>query len=121
LYTSRSMLNQTSNMLSFFYGDIKGHIGRSADFSFLLRSILRVQIMLKDGRKWTIIDSHSTIYFTASTAAKYIGLSYSTLKDDLSRYNKFESQIKRGLVKKEGRVWLITKQALHEVYEKPRF
>jgi len=54
--------------------------------------------------------------FTASTAAKYKGIPYSTLKDDLTRYNKFDSQIKRGLVKKEGRVWIITKQALDEVY-----
>ncbi|MGM0924678.1 MAG: helix-turn-helix domain-containing protein [Bacillota bacterium] len=54
--------------------------------------------------------------FTASTGARYIGIPYSTLKDDLSRYNKFEEQIERGLVKKEGRVWMITKQALEEVY-----
>lgn len=54
--------------------------------------------------------------FTASTGAKFKGIPYSTLKDDLTRYNKFESQIKRGLVKKEGRIWLITKQALNEVY-----
>ena len=54
--------------------------------------------------------------FTASTASKYIGIPYSTLKDDLTRYNKFKSQITRGLVKKEGRVWLITKQSLQEVY-----
>ena len=54
--------------------------------------------------------------FTASSSAKYKGVPYSTLKDDLTRYNKFKSQIERGLVKKEGRVWLITKQALNEVY-----
>jgi len=56
--------------------------------------------------------------FTASTAAKYKGIPYSTLKDDLTRYQKFDCQMKRGLVKKEGRVWIITKQALDEVYSK---
>lgn len=54
--------------------------------------------------------------FTASSAAKIREIPYSTLKDDIVRYGKFDSQIKRGLVKKEGRVWLISKQALDEVY-----
>lgn len=54
--------------------------------------------------------------YTASSAAKIREIPYSTLKDDLVRYGKFESHIKRGLVRKEGRVWLITKQALDEVY-----
>ncbi|WP_337970274.1 helix-turn-helix domain-containing protein [Virgibacillus salexigens] len=56
--------------------------------------------------------------FTASTAATYLNIPYSTLKDDLNRYNKFEQQIKDGLVKKEGRVWIITRQALEQVYSK---
>ncbi|AYC54106.1 hypothetical protein ACH95_11860 [Bacillus glycinifermentans] len=54
--------------------------------------------------------------FTASTGSKYKGIPYSTLKDDLNRYHKFKEQIEKGLVKKEGNVWLITKQALEEVY-----
>lgn len=54
--------------------------------------------------------------FTASTAAEYKKMPYSTLKDDLNRRNKFQKQIENGLVKKEGRVWIITKQALNEVY-----
>lgn len=56
--------------------------------------------------------------YTASTAAKQFAIPYSTIKDDLNRRNKFEDQIKRGLVKKEGRVWIMTKQAMQEVYKK---
>ncbi|MBP2079843.1 helix-turn-helix domain-containing protein [Oceanobacillus polygoni] len=59
-----------------------------------------------------------TDVFTASTASKEFGIPYSTIKDDLNRNNKFNDQIKRGLVKKEGRVWLITRQAIKEVYKK---
>ncbi|GGJ57389.1 helix-turn-helix domain-containing protein [Virgibacillus salexigens] len=55
--------------------------------------------------------------FTASTAAKHFQIPYSTLKDDLTRRNKFEEQIKKNLVKKEGRVWILTKQAMNEVYK----
>lgn len=54
--------------------------------------------------------------YTASSAAKIRQIPYSTLKDDIVRYGKFDSHIKNGLVKKEGRVWLITKRALDEVY-----
>lgn len=54
--------------------------------------------------------------FIATTAAKYMGMPYTTLKDDLTRYDKFDEQIKKGLVKKEGRIWILTKQALIEVY-----
>lgn len=56
--------------------------------------------------------------FTASTASKDFNIPYSTIKDDLTRRNKFEEQIKKGLVKKEGRVWLVTGQAIKEVYKK---
>lgn len=56
--------------------------------------------------------------FTASTAAKHFQIPYSTLKDDLTRRNKFQEQINKGLVKKEGRVWLVTGQAIKEVYKK---
>lgn len=56
--------------------------------------------------------------YTASTASKEYGVPYSTIKDDLNRKQKFNDQIKRGLVQKEGRVWLITRQAIQEVYDK---
>ncbi|WP_339226763.1 helix-turn-helix domain-containing protein [Oceanobacillus sp. FSL K6-2867] len=56
--------------------------------------------------------------YTASTASKEFEIPYSTIKDDLNRNHKFSDQIKRGLVKKEGRVWLITRQAIQEVYDK---
>jgi len=55
--------------------------------------------------------------FTASTAAQHFNIPYSTIKDDLTRRKKFDEQIKNGLAKKEGRVWLITGQAIKEVYK----
>ena len=55
--------------------------------------------------------------YTASTASEKFKIPYSTLKDDLNRYHRFDEQIKNGLVKKEGRVWIITRQAIKEVYK----
>lgn len=57
---------------------------------------------------------------TASASAKIWGIPYSTLKDDLTRYKKFQSQIARGLAKKEDRVWLISEEAMKEVYGEKR-
>ncbi len=58
---------------------------------------------------------HLSEVYTASTASTKFGIPYSTLKDDL-RYGRFDSLIRRGLVKKEGRVWLISIQAIVEIY-----
>ncbi|MFD1736115.1 helix-turn-helix domain-containing protein [Bacillus salitolerans] len=58
--------------------------------------------------------------YTASTASTKRGIPYSTLKDDLVRYGKFDEHIKKGFVKKEGRVWILTKQALDDVYGKEK-
>ncbi|MFE7064459.1 helix-turn-helix domain-containing protein [Sutcliffiella sp. NPDC057660] len=54
--------------------------------------------------------------YTAASASNKRNIPYSTLKDDIVRYRKFDSQLERGLIKKEGRVWLVTEQALNEVY-----
>ncbi|NLP52042.1 helix-turn-helix domain-containing protein [Bacillus sp. RO1] len=54
--------------------------------------------------------------YTAATASAKRNIPYSTLKDDIVRYGKFENQMERGLIKKEGRVWLLSEQALDEVY-----
>lgn len=60
--------------------------------------------------------SLSEIY-TASTASEVFKIPYSTLKDDLTRYHKFNKCIENGLVKKEGKVWIITKEAIETVYK----
>lgn len=58
--------------------------------------------------------------YSIKEAAKLWGISESNLRNALNRYGRFENQIKKGLAKKSGGAWIVTKKAMTEVFGEPK-
>lgn len=54
--------------------------------------------------------------YSVKEASEIWGISESNLRNALNRYGRFDDQIKRGLVKKSGGTWIVTKKAMIEVF-----
>lgn len=58
------------------------------------------------------------IIMTTTEAAEKWGLKENTVRAALTR-GRFDNQIMRGIVRKSGKIWLVTEQAMREIYGEP--
>lgn len=54
--------------------------------------------------------------YTLSEAAKAWGISSTNLRNSLNRFGRFDRQIEKGTVKKSCGTWIVTSQAMREVF-----
>lgn len=54
--------------------------------------------------------------YTLSEAAQAWDISSTNLRNSLNRYGRFDQQIKKGTVKKSCGTWIVTGQAMKEVF-----
>lgn len=66
-------------------------------------------------RRYNILDNGLKEVLTASEADELLGLVNGRIRTAISE-GRFKDQYKRGLLRKSANTWLISKQALKEVY-----
>lgn len=67
---------------------------------------------------WEGIKLNLENVYGIKEASELWEISKSNLRNALNRYGRFDDQIKRGLAKKSGGQWIITKLAMEEVFGK---
>lgn len=58
--------------------------------------------------------------YTLKEASQIWNISDSNLRNALVKFNRFEQQIKKGTVKKSCGTWLVTRQAMIQVFGEPK-